>query len=688
VTARAAERAANQAAHEETARFYDMALQALDLADENDQPRRASLLLAVGKAYTLAGETEHAAVALDEATGLARQLGDARLLAHVALATAGLTWGGVIHQPEVIALLAEAAEELGDADDALLARVLARQAQFYLFIDQNRLVALADEAVAAGRRCGDPGALAAALSVWAVGLTYDPNRVDQYRQTRSEIGRLAEEAGDLDRAIGNQTMLISGALVAGDRSGLDTALADHVRMAAESRTPSYLAGAANSQALVAALEGRYRDCESLAGEVLAHGRRLRDQLIVNNVGAVLYPVWRERGRVIEFESATRKAMLESPGAVAYRSSLAHLLCEIGKLDEAADQLRVLAGDSFAGTPEDNTRTYNLCVAAEVAGILGDRDRAQELVALLRPWSGRGVVVPGLAYHGAVDRFLGLLGLCLGRYDEAADDLERALILNEEMRARPWSARTRYDLARVLLARDGPGDRERAVELLNEALEAANAIGMPRLVEEALAVKLDFQGMASSAPETSIDAVAARVSVERPDLRDHVAADGRITIVFSDIEGYTAMIDRLGDERTQALLRAHNTIVRREVEGHRGKEVKSQGDGFMLAFADPADAVAFAVAVQRAIDAHDFGGEAVQVRIGIHIGEVIQESDDFYGRTVVIAARVADQARGGEVLVTPAIREAVPGQKFDDGRQVALKGLSGSHAVNGVTWRND
>src|SRR5205807_10343417 len=137
---------------------------------------------------------------------------------------------------------------------------------------------------------------------------------------------------------------------------------------------------------------------------------------------------------------------------------------------------------------------------------------------------------------------------------------------------------------------------------------------------------------------------------------HAAPDGRVAIVFSDIEGYTATTERLGDSRTQALLREHNAIVRREVRAHRGVEVKSQGDGFMLAFADPCDALACAVAIQHAVSAHDFSGEQVRLRIGIHVGEVIREARDFYGRTVILAARVADQARGGEVLVTPEMRK--------------------------------
>jgi class 3 adenylate cyclase len=210
--------------------------------------------------------------------------------------------------------------------------------------------------------------------------------------------------------------------------------------------------------------------------------------------------------------------------------------------------------------------------------------------------------------------------------------------------------------------------------------------MSKLVEEALAVKLGVQGIASSSPEASIDMVAAGVAMERPDLRRHAAPDGRVTIVFSDIEGYTAMTERLGDRRTQALLHQHNEIVRRHVDAHGGVEVKSQGDGFMLAFSSPSAAVPCAIAIQKDVTAHDFGGEAVRLRIGIHVGEAIQEGSDFYGRTVILAARVADQAGGGEILVTPEVRAAADGHAVDDGRDVKLKGLTGTHRVFALAWR--
>jgi class 3 adenylate cyclase/thioredoxin-like negative regulator of GroEL len=402
---------------------------------------------------------------------------------------------------------------------------------------------------------------------------------------------------------------------------------------------------------------------------------------------MLFPVWRELGRIGEFESATRKAVEEAPGVVAYRTGLAFLLCEIGRLGEAAEILEAVAKEGFAPIAADFTQNFNLCEMAEVAVAVGDTARAKELADVLRPRAGMASHIHPLAYHGAVDRYVGLLELSLGDPDQAVHDFEEALAIHERMEARPWSARTRYDLARALLARNRHGDRDQAVRLLNEAISTANDLGMKRLLEEALAAKLEFQGIVSSSPQASIDVVAAGVSVERPDLSLHADVDGRVTIAFSDIEGYTAAVERLGDTRSQALLRAHDQIVRDAVAAHRGRVVKSQGDGFMMAFASPSNALSCAIAIQQSIAGHDFDGESVRLRIGVHAGSVISEGDDFFGRTVILAARVAASAAGGEILITSDIRDAAPDVSYGAARVVALKGLTGTHQVYPVVWRS-
>jgi class 3 adenylate cyclase len=320
------------------------------------------------------------------------------------------------------------------------------------------------------------------------------------------------------------------------------------------------------------------------------------------------------------------------------------------------------------------------------------DHARPLTDLLLPRKGFSVLLGSSAYHGAADRYLGLLASTLGDHDAAIEHHTAAMQIHERMRARTWLARSWYDLAGALIARDADGDRDRAMRLLNDALDAANDVGMTKLVQEVLTLKLELQGVASGTSVTaSIDIVAAGVSIERPDLKPHAAANGTITVLFSDVEGYTQLNERLGDTRTQAFLREHDTIVRETVNAHEGTVVKSVGDGYMIVFREPARGLSCAVELQRAMAARDFGSDvgAIRVRIGLHSGEAIREGDDFFGRTVILASRIAAEAEGGEILVSQALaphaESGASDGKLGAARDVELKGIRGLHTIYRVVW---
>ena len=186
----------------------------------------------------------------------------------------------------------------------------------------------------------------------------------------------------------------------------------------------------------------------------------------------------------------------------------------------------------------------------------------------------------------------------------------------------------------------------------------------------------------AAVRSSIEELADWAEVERPDLA-RLAPDGNVAILFSDIEDSTAMNERIGDRAWVKLIDRHDKLVRRLVAEHAGHVVKSQGDGFMVAFARPDEAVACAVDVQRAL--HRSRDKDVRVRIGVHTGKSVRRGDDLFGRNVAMAARVAAQADGGEILVSEAVRDAAgdsvgDGVAFGEGRDVELKGFRGAHRV--------
>ena len=177
----------------------------------------------------------------------------------------------------------------------------------------------------------------------------------------------------------------------------------------------------------------------------------------------------------------------------------------------------------------------------------------------------------------------------------------------------------------------------------------------------------------AAVRSSIEDLADWAEVERPDLA-RLAPDGNVAILFSDIEESTALNERIGDRAWVRLIGRHDKLVRRYVQSHRGHVVKSQGDGFMVAFAEPEQAVRCSVDLQRALRKRPNG---IRVRIGIHTGKSVRRGDDLFGRNVAMAARVAAEADGGQTLVSEPVRDAVAGDDiaFDDGRDVELKGFA-------------
>jgi class 3 adenylate cyclase len=214
--------------------------------------------------------------------------------------------------------------------------------------------------------------------------------------------------------------------------------------------------------------------------------------------------------------------------------------------------------------------------------------------------------------------------------------------------------------------------------------------MAKEVERLMGVRLEKRGLAGVDVMSSIDHVQVEVAQDKPDLSPVAAPDGTVTIMFSDIEDSTVLTDRLGDHRWMELLRYHDDLVRRQLAAHGGFEVKSQGDGFMLAFGSARSAIKCAAAIQRELEAHRASGAEtpLRVRIGLHTGEVLRERDDFFGKNVVLAARIAGKATGNEILVSGLLRELVASaQEFEFGaeRELELKGLPGTHRVFSVQW---
>jgi len=171
-------------------------------------------------------------------------------------------------------------------------------------------------------------------------------------------------------------------------------------------------------------------------------------------------------------------------------------------------------------------------------------------------------------------------------------------------------------------------------------------------------------------------------------RGQQGPSGFQTLLYTDIEGHTSIIQRLGDERGRTVLREHERITRAAIESFEGTEVLARGDGFLVRFSTAQSAIECAAELQRRLaDASAELPVELRVRVGINAGEPIQEGDELHGAAVKAAQAIAAQADGGEVLVANVVRELAAGKgfAFADRGPSALPGLEEPVRIWELLW---
>ena len=166
--------------------------------------------------------------------------------------------------------------------------------------------------------------------------------------------------------------------------------------------------------------------------------------------------------------------------------------------------------------------------------------------------------------------------------------------------------------------------------------------------------------------------------------------GPVSILFTDLEGSTELLNRLGDDGNRDLLRVHNNVIRELVSRYSGTEVKSMGDGFMVVFPNPVDAAQCAVDIQRSLERHNLEcpENQLKIRIGINVGDAIKEDGDLFGNAVVLAARAMRHALGGQILVSEQFRKSLDGAgelSYVDRGWKRLKGYPVRQHLYEIVW---
>jgi class 3 adenylate cyclase len=195
-------------------------------------------------------------------------------------------------------------------------------------------------------------------------------------------------------------------------------------------------------------------------------------------------------------------------------------------------------------------------------------------------------------------------------------------------------------------------------------------------------------MERSGDLTSIDVIASSLEVLTPAVTRLSSPDGALTLLLSDIANADAVAARLGPERWEHFVHDHHLLVGRLLAHHDGQVVNVEHDGFLASFNSAHAGLHAAVELQRTFSNSD-DNQGVALRIGVHSGFVISNSDQLLGRNVVLAARIATHAGAGEILVSSTLKQYTendPSFQFEPRGEHHFKGLVGEHAVYSVGWR--
>jgi class 3 adenylate cyclase len=469
---RAGERALAELAPDEAVRWFGQAIELLERSADHDPAERCELAIDLGEAQRQAGQPGYRETLL-AAARLAAESNDADRAARAALANNrgfASSFGAVDH--ERLAALERAIELDHGSDPARCARLLALQAMELQFDpDHERRRALADRALALARESGDLRILPYVLrdhfhAIWSADTVQARQRI---AEQMTELAHLVDDPlariWALDRTV--HAAVEAGALVrAGEASTLLLALTEELGQPGLRWHATYYAAG------LAQMRGDLARADELAEAAfhLAQRDGEPDALVIyfGQIGVLRS----EQGRPEEVVEVLEQAVAGNPGIPAFAAGLGAVLCDLGRLEEAAALLEGAREAGFAAVPKDQVCSTALTAWARVAADVGAQAAAAELYDLIEPWRGL-FVWNGSTGYGAVEAYLGVLSATLGAHDRAHAHHAAASALHQREGVRGWEARNLFWWARSLRAA-GATDRARATA--EQALHVARENG--------------------------------------------------------------------------------------------------------------------------------------------------------------------------------------------------------------------
>jgi tetratricopeptide (TPR) repeat protein len=420
----AAEQATVALAYEEAAEHYRRAL----AAPEPDERRRCTLLLKLG-AVQVSTSAQAARSTFTEAAELARRANAPELLAKAAL---GFSWryAAVAADAEAIARLEEALEALDEADSPLRVKLLARLAHAINFLGQHRrTAAISSMALEMAHRIGDNDALVVALESRHQALL-SIEYLDERLAVSDELIELAQRIGAREveaQALHTRTFDL---LDLGDFDGARRQAETFAALATALRQPTYQSWSACWEVLWPQMADRPAEAMQRAQRAIEATQGLADaeELGLLFAGLMLGTAYTQR-QLPEHLHAIEAVAGQNPHMLIYRAVLAVTYLQTGDRERGAAEFERLAQDDFGTISRDQLWISTLCLLAEACALLGDRERADVLYALLVPYRDRNIQAGLAACFGSAERFLGLLAAARGDSAGAAAHFEAALAQN-------------------------------------------------------------------------------------------------------------------------------------------------------------------------------------------------------------------------------------------------------------------
>jgi DNA-binding CsgD family transcriptional regulator len=470
----------------------------LEIADPRE---RAQIHLELGTASHRAGRAVDALQAFRSAAGIARELGDAELLARAATGYEEACWRPGIADEGAVELLEEAAVALGEQNSSLRVGLLAGLARALDFQgDHERGAIVRTRAVDMARGLEDRAGLATVLmrSYWSRGTS----SLEEILEMLTEARDLAEELGDTEIRAEAMAWRVPAFVALSDLESARREVTAVRETAEQTAQPFMLHVAEHYGSAIALGDGRLAEAEAMQRRSHEWSRLLTGRDPSGVHGIQMFSVRREQGRLAELAPVIRILAGDARREGPWRPGLVSLLVELGMEQEARRELSRVAADGLDAFRE-SLWLGSLTYLTDACAALGDEAIAALVYPELEPLAGANVMIGHLvAYYGAADRYLGMLARTLGEWERAEGHFERAIELNRRMGAATWLAHTDYEYARLLLARRR-GDRDRAAALLGEAAELAERIGMTTLLAR-------IEALGSAAPKAGLpDGLSAR-----------------------------------------------------------------------------------------------------------------------------------------------------------------------------------